>query len=102
MLYEFIGRQNKMQMGFLNTIWNSVLFKYSGRINLTKSKIEGKATQGIANNDVINRTKLRKLGDFLAKTGSLYHQISLGIGFVCDIMNTKRKIKIQPLNMVFK
>jgi len=99
-LIELICRQKGKLKDLLYAIRICAIMAVSIGTDLTKLQIECKTIQGIANNDVINKTKLRKLGNLKSKKRVLNHQIDLCYGFVCGMM-IKRKIKIQPLNMVF-
>ncbi|MDY7395982.1 hypothetical protein UMM65_12055 [Aureibaculum sp. 2210JD6-5] len=100
----FVSKNNRHSriLNLLKEVLIIKIFKNSGTVDSTKFKIEYRTTQGIANNDVINRTKLRKWMSFKSQKETFNEFIHLCNGFVCGMLNVNNtKIEIQPLT-VFK
>ncbi len=91
-----VQKVHHANFNFLNKIQMILSFLFR-----TKLELAYISTQGIENIDVIDRTKLRKLGYLSSKKEIFNHLISLCVGYDCGITNIKsEKIEIQPLNMV--
>lgn len=95
------NKGNVLRKVSFTTILSKTVIDFSNHFR-TKLQFVCTPTQGIVNIDVINKTIPEKKGNNRGRNSTFYFFKHRCIGFVCGMMNNLKKIKIQPLNMVFK